>query len=33
MKEAKHFVDTIHNDFEKFLVRNKKDFADFNLKT
>jgi hypothetical protein len=31
--EAKHFIDNVHKDFEKFLVRNKKEVSDFNIKT
>ena len=30
--EAKHFIDNVHKDFEKFLIRNKKETADSNIK-
>ena len=30
--EAKHFIDNVHKDFEKFLIRNKKEMSDSNIK-
>ena len=30
--EAKHFIDNVHKDFEKFLIRNKKETSDMNIK-
>jgi hypothetical protein len=33
LEEAKHFVNNVHQDFEKFLIKHRQEHQDMNLKT
>ena len=33
VEEIKNFLHSVHKDFERFIIKNKKDFSEFNMKS